>query len=67
MNTHPYQQRVVDEKAALDEKIVLLTQFMELASFHALVDAAEADLLNRQHDAMSDYSRVLTERIAAFV
>ena len=60
-----YQQRVVDEKAALEEKISRLTNFLDGETFKTLpVD--EQDRMKRQLHIMSEYSAVLGERIEAF-
>lgn len=61
----PHQQRVVIEKAELDEKIAKLKAFMDTPQCFAL-PFAETTRLARQHALMVDYSRVLGERIAAF-
>lgn len=61
----PHQQRVVDEKAELDEKLGKLRAFFGTDIFANLEDA-EMDRLQRQADHMSAYSGVLGERIAAF-
>lgn len=60
-----YQERVTHERADLDEKRAKLNSFIDGKTFEAL-DAAEQDRLRRQQDAMSVYSEVLGERIAAF-
>lgn len=65
MNLQPHQQRVVEEKAALDEKIAKLAAFGRTATFAAL-PADEQGRLNRQHSLMEQYSAVLGERIEAF-
>lgn len=64
----PHQQRVVDEKHELDEKLEKLTAFIEANPLFASPAIAEAERcrLRRQHEAMSLYSQVLGERIAAF-
>jgi hypothetical protein len=62
----PYQQRVVDEKAALDAKIMKLADFIVLSATYKNLGSAEKDRLNRQHAAMLTYSGVLRERIEAF-
>ena len=65
---HPYQQRVVDEKAALDEKISKLEDFVLGAGkdkFLAL-DLRDQLLLNDQHKHMLAYSHVLQQRIRRF-
>lgn len=61
----PHQQRVVDEKAALDENLGKLLTFHSTTVFSAL-DDAEQNRLVRQSVAMDDYSKILGERIAAF-
>lgn len=60
-----FQQRVVDEKAVLDEKIRNLADWMETDRFQGLPEA-ERTRMNRQLDFMCSYSGVLGERIAAF-
>lgn len=61
----PHQQRMVDEKADLDEKIEKLSNFFGTPVFGNL-DAAEQQRLNAQGLAMTTYSVILDERIAAF-
>ena len=61
----PHQQRVVDEKAELDEKLTKLDAFGRTPLFASLPDD-EQGRLNRQHSLMEQYSAVLGERIAAF-
>ena len=65
MTLEPHQQRVLDEKTELDEKINKLVAFMETRVFDGLCQD-EQDRMNRQCEAMLDYSRVLGERITAF-
>lgn len=60
-----FQQRVVQEKQELDDKLTSLTKFMDGTIFEDL-PAAEQDRMERQFAAMTDYSAVLGERIAAF-
>jgi hypothetical protein len=61
----PYQQRVVDEKTELDERLTKLIAFFDNPIFAGL-DAAEQERMKRQADHMTNYSVVLGERIAAF-
>jgi len=61
----PHQQRVVDEKTELDAKLAKLDAFGR-TEFFEMLSADEKNRLNRQHFAMEDYSRILSERIAAF-
>jgi len=60
----PFQERVVQEKAELDEKIDKLVSFMNSAL--AVVPFEEWERLKRQYVAMTEYSLILGERIAAF-
>lgn len=61
----PHQQRVVDEKAELDEKLVKLSAFLDTPIFAGL-DEVEQRWLRNQAAAMALYSNILTDRIAAF-
>ena len=61
----PHQQRVIDEKAELNEKLTKLRQFFLSEQYYNL-DKAEANRLKKQADAMQIYSDILTERIAHF-
>lgn len=61
----PHQQRVVDEKCELDARLAKLTPFFDTPIF-ADLDEGEKNRLERQEEAMSAYSAILTERIAAF-
>ena len=61
----PHQQRVVDEKAELDEKHAKLGEFL-IGSIYASLPTDEQERLGRQWSIMNEYSGVLAERIAAF-
>lgn len=61
----PHQQRVVDEKAELDERLAKLVAFTKTSIFAGL-DSAERNRLSKQAEAMTMYSYVLFDRIAAF-
>jgi len=61
----PHQQRVVDEKTELDEKLTKLEAFFKTAIFMGL-DSKEQDRLMRQSTYMNSYSEVLRERIDNF-
>lgn len=65
LNMAPHQERVVAEKAELDEKIDKLTSFIDTPVFAGL-DEAEQERLVRQLHHMGHYTAVLGERIAAF-
>jgi len=65
MNLQPHQQRVVDEKRELDEKLGKLITFIHESVFTGL-SKEEQKLLVRQQNVMTDYSQILAERIAAF-
>lgn len=61
-----YQDRVVEEKRELDEKIEKLTAFIFKGSAYKTLPEDEQNRLNRQHAIMTGYSQVLGERIANF-
>ena len=61
----PHQQRVVDEKADLDEKLAKLMGFYSMPVFHGLPESEQSRLLS-QGVAMRTYSEILASRIAAF-
>lgn len=60
-----YQERVIAEKAELDEKIEKLRAFFTTPLYGGL-DSAEQDRLSRQFGFMCSYSAVLEERVSAF-
>lgn len=61
----PHQQRVLEEKRDLDEKVAKLAAFFDGPIF-AQLDGEEQVRLRYQVLAMSEYATVLGERIAAF-
>ena len=61
-----YQERVVNEQNALDEKIELLTEFLKDTSSRQIVCPIELERMDRQLDLMVKYSAVLGERIKNF-
>ena len=61
----PHEQRVVDEKTALDELRSKLAAFFDTETFK-LVAPGEKNRLSRQFVAMQAYSSILGERIAVF-
>ena len=62
----PHQQRVVDEKKDLDEKLDRLKAFLETSPIFNGLPADERERLGRQFDVMAEYSSILSQRIAAF-
>jgi hypothetical protein len=60
-----YQQRVVNERADLDQKIAALQDFISGERF-VNVREAEQERLKKQFNAMREYSRILGERIVGF-
>ena len=68
MNTlAPHQQRVVQEKEELDEKLSKLSAFIDSPNFTITVkDENEIARLVCQEEIMKDYSEILAERITAF-
>ncbi len=61
----PHEQRVVEEKELLDEKIVKLVDFI-IHQHNTDVDETEMELLNDQLGAMLDYASILRKRIRRF-
>ena len=57
-----YQQRVIDEKAELDERLVNLLNFPNFED----LPQDEQDRMWRQAKAMKRYSEILGQRIEAF-
>lgn len=64
-NLQPHQQRVVEEKTELDNKLISLGDFCNTPIFAGL-DQAEQERLNRQFLIMLLYAQVLKESIADF-
>lgn len=62
----PYQQRVVDERGALDEKIFAINNFYTTETYNMLSKREKA-LLRNQQKVMVQYSEILRERIATFI
>lgn len=61
----PHQQRVVDEKAELDDKITKLTAFTSGDIFKSL-EHRDQELLVQQLGYMRNYSETLSLRIERF-
>jgi hypothetical protein len=61
----PYQQRVIDEKKSLDEKLVKLKDFMDTQEYRQLLEA-EQNRMFKQSLVMKEYSDILRARIAYF-
>ena len=61
MNT--FKDRLIEEKAQLDDKIQKLQSFMESENF-SKIDPVQMSLLNIQIFSMQTYSQILLERIA---
>lgn len=61
----PHQQRVVDEKNELSERLAKLLAFFQTPIFEGLSEAERSRMRN-QARFMDGYCSVLEERIAAF-
>jgi len=61
----PYQERVVQEKQELEEKITNLEAFIGTDTFDGL-PAQDQILLSLQYHIMVEYAKVLRRRIALF-
>lgn len=66
MSMQPYQQRAIDEKKELDDRLEKLNSFITSSPIYSGLDAAEKGRLERQRNIMTGYSNVLRERIEAF-
>lgn len=66
MTYAPHQQRVVDEKAELDDKAKKLSAFIGESPIFPTLDPAEQERMKEQNDIMWQYSEILGKRIAAF-
>lgn len=65
MELQPHQQRVVDEKKELDERITKLSAFIDNQNGPASkLPSIEFNLLWRQRIVMQEYSTVLAERMS---
>ena len=62
----PYQQRVVSEKAELDDRLGKLNTFLDTSTFNAMHNDERARMI-RQHYHMVELSKVLGERVDAFL
>lgn len=62
----PHQQRVLDEKRELDERLSKLDAFILDNPLYLQLPTDEQDRLSRQSRAMAAYSGILDERIASF-
>lgn len=62
----PFQQRVIDEKKELDERLAKLSLFINKGDQYSKLPVRERTLLVRQESAMETYSRILQQRIENF-
>jgi hypothetical protein len=62
----PHQQRVIDEKAELDERATKLSNFISTCPVFESLDPAERERMKEQCEIMWQYSEILGKRIAAF-
>lgn len=62
----PHQERVATEKTELDSRRTKLCAFIGTNEAYRALDEMEQSRLNRQLEAMTLYSNILGERIAAF-
>lgn len=62
----PHQQRVIGEKAVLDDKLDKLRAFISGNPAFEVLDAGEKIRLRAQAHVMGQYSQILGERISAF-
>jgi hypothetical protein len=62
----PHQQRVIDEKAELEERAKALSYFIGYGDIFPTLDASEQERLKEQNEVMWEYCEILGARIAAF-
>ena len=62
----PHQQRVLDEKIELDQRLNALDAFIERSPIFATVPEDEQGRLKHQLDVMQELSAILAERIDNF-
>lgn len=62
----PHQERVVQEKAELDDRTMKLSEFIGSNPTFLELDPAEQLRLKEQLEVMLKYSEILGQRIAAF-
>lgn len=65
MSIKPHEQRVIDEKTQLKDKLDKLLDFLQKGQPHFIDDKNWA-LLNEQYDAMNWYYTILISRIELF-
>lgn len=65
MSIQPHEQRVIDEKTQLKDKLDKLLGFLQKGQLSSIDDKNWA-LLNEQYDAMNWYYTILVSRIELF-
>lgn len=62
----PHQERVVEEKTGLDEKVGKLEEFVKGTIHNTLGEDEQKRLADQLHH-MKEYAKILGHRISAFV
>ena len=65
MSIQPHEQRVIDEKNELKNKLDKLIEFLQKGQ-PSFIDDKNWALLNEQYDAMNWYYTILVSRIELF-
>lgn len=65
MSIQPHEQRVIDEKTQLKDKLDKLLEFLQKGQ-PSFIDDKNWALLNDQYDAMNWYYTILGSRIELF-
>ena len=65
MSIQPHEQRVIDEKTQLKDKLDKLLEFIQKGQ-PSFIDDKNWALLNEQYDAMNWYYTILGSRIELF-
>ena len=61
-----WQQRLLDEKEQLEQRLRKLVVFIHTDSEFKKLTEKDQNLLRKQMDIMTDYLEILKERVAAF-
>lgn len=67
MDFKPHEQRVIQERNDLNEKIQKLDDFIERNDLFKELPSRDQELMTSQYNVMLQYVRILNERIGRFV
>lgn len=67
MNLQPHEERVVQERNELNEKLEKLSHFMDKTAVYIDLPKRDKELLIAQENIMVQYQQILNERIGRFI